>query len=148
VTLAVREAVAGDAPAIHELLTALGRPAARPPSPRQRAVLTEHVAAPGCTLLVAERRGAVVGFACLWIRSRLGWDTPEAWIPDLAVAEDARRTGVARELLAACEHLAVTAGCHLLRLECGHHRTAAHALYRDLGFDDAGTSYQLHPGGA
>lgn len=139
----VREATLEDAPAIHRLLTEMGRPAATPPSATQEAVVRAHIADRDCQVLVAELDGGTAGFACLWIRLRLGWETPEAWIPDLVVAPQARRMGVARALLDACRARAVAGGCHLLRLECGHHRTAAHALYRAAGFRDGGVSYQF-----
>ncbi len=139
----VRPAGPGDAPAIFALMGALGRPAADPPSPAQRAVLERHLADPACTLLVAERAGRVVGAMSLWFRDRLNHPTPEAWIPDLVVERGARRGGVATALLDAAEARARERGCHLLRLESGHARSEAHALYAARGFTDGGVSYLL-----
>ncbi len=139
----VREAGAADAAAIFALMAVLGRPAADPPSPAQRAVLERHLADPACVLLVAERAGAVVGAMSLWFRDRLNHPTPEAWIPDLVVDPAARRGGVASALLAEAERRARERGCHLLRLESGHARAEAHALYAARGFHDGGVSYLL-----
>lgn len=139
----VREATAADATAVFALMAVLGRPPADPPSPAQRAALDRHLADPGCALLVAEADGRVVGAMSLWFRDRLNHGTPEAWIPDLVVDPGARRRGVAAALLDAAESRARERGCHLLRLESGHGRTEAHALYRARGWTDAGVSYQL-----
>lgn len=139
----VREAGPGDAPAIFALMATLGRPPADPPSPAQRAVLARHLADPACLVLVAEREGRVVGAMSLWFRDRLNHPTPEAWIPDLVVDPAARRGGVASALLDAAEARARERGCHLLRLESGHARAEAHALYAARGFTDGGVSYLL-----
>ncbi len=139
----VREAGPGDAAAVFGLLEALGRPAADPPSEAQRAVLARHLDDPRCRILVAELDGLVVGLLSLWFRDRLNHPTPEAWIPDLVVLPDARRRGVASALLDGARREAVARGCHLLRLESGHQRDEAHALYRAFGFADGGVSYRL-----
>ena len=139
----VREAGPGDAAAVFALLEVLGRPAADPPSPAQRAVFDRHLDDPRRHVLIAEVDGRVVGALSLWFRDRLNHPTPEAWIPDLVVLPEARRRGVASALLDAARRLALARGCHLLRLESGHQRDEAHALYRALGFVDGGVSYQL-----
>lgn len=144
----LRAAQAADAPAIHALLRVLGRPASDPPTPAQEAVLADHLGAEGCRIVVVGPPGEVDGFACLWIRARLGWETPEAWIADLVVRPGARRGGHARALVSECARLAREAGCHVLRLECGHQRGEAHALYAATGFRDLGVSYQRVLAGA
>lgn len=139
----IRAAGPQDAPALFALLEVLGRPAADPPSPAQRAVLDRHLSDPRCRILVAEVDGRVEGALSLWFRDRLNQPRPEAWIPDLVVAARARRRGVASALLDAARAEARAAGCDQLRLESGHRRDEAHALYRALGFLDGGVSYRL-----
>ena len=139
----VREATAADATAVFALMASLGRPRADPPSASQRAAFDRHLADPACAILVAEVDGRVVGALSLWFRDRLNHGTPEAWIPDLVVDAGARRRGAASALLGAAEARARARGCHQLRLESGHERTEAHALYRARGWIDGGVSYRL-----
>jgi ribosomal protein S18 acetylase RimI-like enzyme len=92
---------------------------------------------------VAEIDGEVVGAASFWIRPRLNWTTPEAWIPDLIVSATQRRRGAARRLLDACAAEARARGCHVLRLESGPQRAAAHRLYESYGFRHFARAYEL-----
>lgn len=99
-------------------------------------------------VLVARVDGAPCGVAALIRLPRLGHATPEARLLDLYVDEHARRRGVAEALVEESRAWAVAAGCHVLRLECGHAREAAHRLYARLGFEHRGRDYQLALGGA
>ena len=139
----VRHARAEDADAVLALLAELGRPAVAPDPAPQRAVLLAHLDHPDGTLFVAEEDGEVVGCASLWIRPRLNWTTPEAWLPDLVVTASRRRRGAARALVDACAAEGRRRGCHALKLESGHERADAHALYEALGFEDFGRAYRL-----
>lgn len=56
-------------------------------------------------------------------------------IHDVFVAEEARGTGVARRLMAACEAHARARGCGKITLEVNADNLGARALYRSLGFD-------------
>lgn len=141
--MSVRLAVPEDADAVLALLAGLGRPpVARDPA-GQRAVFTAHVADPAARVFLAEDEGTPVGVASLWIRPRLNWTTPEAWLPDLYVDPAARRRGHARALLDACADEARGHGCHRLILESGHERAEAHRLYESYGFVHYARSYAL-----
>jgi GNAT superfamily N-acetyltransferase len=125
------------------MVALLGRPpVADDPEPQLRAYL-EVLGAPGSHVLIAELDGAPAGVAAVLIRARLNWASPEAWLSDLYVAEPARGRGVGRALVGECARLARGAGCHLLRLEAGHDRVEAHAMYESLGFRHSGRDYQL-----
>ena len=54
----------------------------------------------------------------------------------LAVAPNARRRGVGLALMEAAEALAREQGCFRVEVTCRSDRHAAHALYRDLGFEE------------
>jgi GNAT superfamily N-acetyltransferase len=125
------------------LLAELGRPAVAGDPGEQHEVFLDHLTADDCAVFLAEHLGAVAGVASLWLRPRLNWTTPEAWVPDLYVTERHRRRGLARGLLDACVHEARRRGCHRLTLESGHERDAAHRLYERYGFTHSGRAYSL-----
>jgi GNAT superfamily N-acetyltransferase len=124
-------------------LAELGRPEAlgtdREPSLRQ--VFDRYLSRPDVVALVAEVDGAVVGFVDLEFRTRLNFDAPQAWIPDLVVAEAERSRGAGRALLARAEELARERGCWGISLESATWRTRAHAFYLREGWKDTGKSF-------
>jgi ribosomal protein S18 acetylase RimI-like enzyme len=139
----VRRATPRDADDVLGLLAELGRPAVAADAAPQRDVFLAHLAADEAAVFVAEEGGQVGGVVSFWIRPRLNWTTPEAWVPDLYVAERFRRRGLARALLDACTGAARRHSCHRLVLESGHHRAEAHALYERYGFTHTGRQYEL-----
>ena len=141
--MSIRLAGPEDADDVLALLAALGRPAVAEDASGQRDVFAAHLAEPAARVFLAEDGGRVVGVASLWIRPRLNWTTPEAWLPDLYVDPAARRRGHARALLQACADEARAHGCHRLILESGHQRAEAHRLYESFGFEHYARSYQL-----
>ena len=74
----------------------------------------------------------------------------EAEILSLGVAPEARRKGLARGLVMAAAEHAFAHGAHRLFLEVNVNNTAACALYRQLGFAEAGRrkGYYAEAGGA
>jgi GNAT superfamily N-acetyltransferase len=106
-------------------------------------VVSRWIADTDRAVLLAEVDGVPVGLVSLWIRERLGWVAPEAWVGDLVVSAPGRRRGVARALVDACAELARVHGCRQLWLECGFDRADAHAFYASAGFTAAGYDYRL-----
>jgi ribosomal protein S18 acetylase RimI-like enzyme len=139
----VRRAIPRDADDVLRLLAELGRPAVADDPRLQREVFLDHLVADDVAVFVADEYGRLAGVASLWIRPRLNWATPEAWVPDLYVAEPFRRRGLAQALLDACVREARRRGCHRLVLESGHEREAAHRLYERYGFVHRGRAYGL-----
>jgi ribosomal protein S18 acetylase RimI-like enzyme len=139
----VRRAEADDADSVLALMEELGRPAVGADPQAQRDVLLEHLGRDDAAIFVAEIDSQVVGAASFWIRPRLNWTSPEAWIPDLIVSATHRRRGAARRLLDACTAEARARGCHVLRLESGPQRAAAHRLYENYGFRHFARAYEL-----
>jgi ribosomal protein S18 acetylase RimI-like enzyme len=140
--VSVRRAEPGDAEAVIALMDGLGRPAVAD-GDEQAAVFRAHLDHPDAEIFVAELDGAIAGAVSLWVRPRLNWTTPEAWIPDLYVDPAFRRRGAARALLDACVAAARERGCHRLVLESGHERAEAHQLYESYGFIHSGRFYGL-----
>ena len=115
----IREARASDWPAVAALLAELGRPDVRghDDEDEHRRAFEAYLERPDAVAFVAEEDGRVVGFVDLEFRQRLNFRTPQAWIPDLVVAEHSRSRGAGAALLAAAEQLARERGCFALSLE-------------------------------
>ncbi|MBS1893708.1 MAG: GNAT family N-acetyltransferase [Actinobacteria bacterium] len=141
-TANVRTAHAGDLETVLALLAELGRPCSEPDDEHRRQA-AEVLGRDDTEVLIAELDGEAAGLACLMVMPRLGHRTTEARLLDLIVTEEGRSKGVGSALVAAVAARAGDAGCHLLRLECGHRRVEAHRWYERLGFEDRGLDWQL-----
>jgi ribosomal protein S18 acetylase RimI-like enzyme len=125
------------------LLAQLGRPLSGDDPEPQRQVFLDHLAFDDAAVFVAEDEGAVIGFASLWIRPRLGRTRPEGWLAELCVDPTRRRRGAARSLLDACVREARRRGCQRLVLESALERDDAHAFYTAYGFNHTAHRYEL-----
>ncbi len=140
----VRAAEPADFEAVTALLELLGRARVTDATRDEcRALFELQLADPQADhLLVDEGAAGPLGFCSLHYRPRLNFATPEAWVPDLIVAEEARGRGAGLALLEEAERRARARGCHRLTLESGHEREAAHRLYLRFGMDDSGKFFQ------
>jgi GNAT superfamily N-acetyltransferase len=139
----VREARADDWPAVAALLAELGRPDVRgqPDEGEHRDTYETYLARPDATAFVALEDGAVIGFIDVELRQRLNFGSPQAWVPDLVVTEEARSRGAGRALLAAAEKLAEEHGCFSLALESALWRERAHAFYEREGMKHVSAAF-------
>lgn len=139
----VRDATAEDWPAVAALLAELGRPDVRGGDDEREheRAFAAYLERAGTVALVADDGGEIVGFVDLELRQRLNFLTPQAWIPDLVVAERARGRGVGRALLDEAERWARAAGCWGMTLESASWRTGSHAFYERVGWTDSGKSF-------
>jgi GNAT superfamily N-acetyltransferase len=140
----VRTADEADFEAATALLELLGRARVTDATREEcRALFERQLVDPDADhLLVEDGEASPLGFCSLHYRRRLNFTTPEAWVPDLIVAEEARGRGAGLALLEEAERRARARGCHRLTLESGHERDAAHRLYLRFGMEDAGTFFQ------
>jgi ribosomal protein S18 acetylase RimI-like enzyme len=133
-----------DFAATTRLLAELGRPA---PSderlPALRRTYAQHVARPDTGSLLALLDGAAVGFCSLEFREPFFTLRPQAWIPDLIVADQARGRRIGAALLDSAFAAAASAGAYSVVLESGAQRTVAHRLYRAAGMSDVGSFWTL-----
>jgi GNAT superfamily N-acetyltransferase len=135
----IRAARRDDFEAVTRLLEDLGRPQVPPATEEDcRAVYEAQIVGANTHHIVAEDGSGVIGFASLHFRSRLNHPTEDAWIPDLIVAQGARRQGVGRALLEEAERRARERGCHGMTLESGYRRAEAHHMYRQFHMRDDG----------
>ncbi|HEV7845357.1 MAG TPA: GNAT family N-acetyltransferase [Thermoleophilaceae bacterium] len=140
----IRAARRDDFEAVTRLLEDLGggRPTVPPEKEEAcRAVFEAQIFDPSAHHIVAEGPSGIVAFLSLHFRTRLNWPSEEAWVPDLIVAESARRQGIGRALLEEAEARARDRGCHGLQLESAYHRAEAHYMYRQFGMRDDGKAF-------
>ena len=140
----IRSAEPPDFDQVTDLLERLGRETVTDATrDRCREVYAAQVSDPTADHLVAEDDdGTLVGFCSLHFRKRLNHPTPQAWVPDLFVAEHVRRKGVARALLEHAENRAIERNCWEITLESGYQRAEAHRLYGAFGMRDAGKFFR------
>ena len=133
-----------DFEAVTRLLAELGRPAPTGEKlPALRRTYAEHVRRPATGSLLAHLDGEPVGFLSLELRQPFFTTAPQAWIPDLIVAEAARGRDIGAALLDAAFAEAAARGAYAVALESGHQRAVAHRLYAAAGMSDVGSFFTL-----
>jgi len=135
----VRPAALADFAAVSSLLAPLGRPELTEETTDVLQLSYAHYLDRADTApLVAELAGGVRGFLSLEFRQRLNRIQPQAWIPDLIVAEPYRGLGAGKALLLRAFELARERNCWSVTLESGSQRKIAHELYKTAGMKDVG----------
>ena len=127
----VRAGTVADAVGVAELLSELGYPVA---SDRFGARLERWLADPQRGLFVAAEGPALLGLASMTATPRLENEYAVAQLVALVVTSTARGRGIGRSLVAHVEAWAREAGCDAVVLTTARDRSAAHALYRGLGY--------------
>jgi ribosomal protein S18 acetylase RimI-like enzyme len=133
-----------DFDAVTRLLAELGRPTpSEEKLPALRRTYSRHVERPETASMLALLDGAPAGFISLEFRERFFMSAPQAWIPDLIVAEAARGRRIGAALLDAAFAESLRRGAFAAVLESGHHRSVAHRLYTGAGMTDLGSYLTL-----
>lgn len=94
-----------------------------------RAALTEAIAAEPSTVLVAEHRSELLGFATAYLELNSVRYGSRCWVEDLAVSPDHRSQGVGKALLDSAKDWARERGATHLELDSGLARKEAHRFY-------------------
>lgn len=92
------------------------------------------IASPSAVVLVAARQRSILGAAVLLTRR----GTRIARLYSIAVTRAARGAGVGHALITQMLNRARKLGCVEMRLESRADNLAAHHLFRNLGFEEAG----------
>ncbi|MEO8245560.1 MAG: GNAT family N-acetyltransferase [Chloroflexota bacterium] len=108
-----------------------------------RRVFVAHLRDPANRSRVAVRDGEVVGVCTLVLRHPFFMPRPQAWIPELVVADRARGVRIGSALLDSALATAAEADAYACVLESGPQRAVAHALYAAAGFADLGVFHVL-----
>lgn len=133
--LTLRQGTAGDSEQVErflgEMLTSIGLP--RKPGVAERLRADGFGADPAFTIVMAELVGRPAGYALFWPT----YDTESAsrggWLSDLYVAPEARRHGVALQLMAETARRTAARGGRYLVWLVHAHNTGARAFYRRIG---------------
>jgi GNAT superfamily N-acetyltransferase len=96
---------------------------------RAEEALAEAIEGETSTVLVAERRGELLGFATVYLDLTSVRFGLRCWVEDLAVGPEHRSHGVGRALLDAAKQWARERGATHLELDSGEARTEAHRFY-------------------
>jgi ribosomal protein S18 acetylase RimI-like enzyme len=135
----VREANVEDAARIHDLACELAETVGDTPPTEEatRARLEELLDEPRARILVAENEVGIIGGASFWIKPDLAHGDTVVEVPMLVVAEDHRRSGVGRLLMAEVRNVASDNGASQIELVATRANVTAREFYRSLGFVEA-----------
>jgi len=135
-----RPVTADDAEVVARFLTHLGHPTDAADVPSR---LGEVAAEGGGAFLHVDQSGRALGFFSVARHSVLHAPGPIGLITSLVVAEDARRLGVGRAMVAAAQEWARDAGCVRLLVTSGEHRPDAHSFYPACGMAYSGRRFSV-----
>ena len=130
----IRPATRADAIAVNELLGQLGYPQDGADATADR--IQVWADDPALAAYVAESAGDVLGLVAVHVAPFFQRDGSWARIVALVVSTQARRQGIATQLMAAAESFAITQGSVRLDLNSANHRRDAHAFYQHHGYAD------------
>ncbi len=126
-----------DVPELHDLLTlfadAFGEPETYNASRPNDSYLQNLLANDSCIVLTARRHDLVIGGLVAYELPKVEQKRSEIYIYDLAVAESARRQGVATALIDALKRIAANRGAWVIFVQADRGDEAAISLYTKLG---------------
>lgn len=139
-TLRIRDAVVTDIEEMAQLMTELGYPTTPGDMASRFEILNRH---PDYKTLVAELNGELVGMAGL--HKVLYFELNGAYmrIQAFVVKQTARKIGIGRKLIAACEDWGRQQGIALVVLNSGNReeRIPAHAFYKQVGYEHKSSGF-------
>lgn len=131
----IRSARRGDFPAVLGILSQMHEEASLDEGTSE-AAFCEILESPSRVILAAVDRGAIVATLDLFVMANMTrGGRPWAGIENLVVHAEHRRRGIGKALMEVAVDLAVEQGCYKLQLVSHQRRSAAHDLYRQIGFD-------------
>ncbi len=134
-----REATREDFDAIHALAGELAEIVgdAEPDAKQVYARLEELLDEPRARVIVVDGENGIVGAASIWIKPDLAHGDTVVEVPMLVVSEDARRSGVGRQLIFGVSDIAREHNAGLIELVATRANVDAQDFYRSLGFVEA-----------
>lgn len=100
---------------------------------------------PDRSVLVAERRGQIIGTLDLLVVANLTHDA-QSWaiVDNLVVDPACRRGGVGRALMEEAVDRASRAGCYKIELLSHENGSGAHAFYESVGFANSAQGFRRY----
>ncbi len=98
-----------------------------------RTAIAQAIEDPAAAVLVAERRGELLGLCTAYLDLNSVRFGPRCWVEDLAVSPEHRSQGVGKALLDAAKDWARKRGATHLELDSAETRTDAHRFYEREG---------------
>jgi len=129
--LVIRQAAAGDGPALARLIAQLGYPVTEAEVAARLAAMERE----DRLVLVAQLGGAVVGCLSTSVMRVLHRPAPVGRISMLVVDAAVRGRGIGAELVRAAELALIANGCGLVEVTSNLSRTEAHRFYDQLGYE-------------
>ena len=136
-TIEIREAQAGDAPRLKQLINDLGHPIEEADIVRNLETLTTTDLLP----LVAVEGGGIIGLCGLAATVTVHRDAPVGRVSIMVVDEAHRSRGIGALLVAEAEKRLAERGCVILEVTSNIKRDRAHNFYEKLGYER--TSYRF-----
>lgn len=139
----IRAARPADAPAVVHLIQQLAAEGSET-SPVTEADVCAYLVYPGCSLLVAESDGQVVGLVSTFVRPSLYHAAPAVLADDLIVSADFRGQGIGGALLDEVLRRAEAAGCAEVSVAVMPDNAGALRFYRSHGLTDEAVFLEKH----
>jgi ribosomal protein S18 acetylase RimI-like enzyme len=139
----LRQAGPGDEPGIVALVRELAATGSWQ-TPLTEEFARVYLAAPGCTVLLAEKGGQVCGLLSYNVRPNLFHAGDTALIEELVVREADRGRGVAHALTDAFLQATAARGCVEVSVSTMLDNERARLFYRAHGFDDEALFLERH----
>jgi GNAT superfamily N-acetyltransferase len=140
----IRPCAPEDAPAVSALLGELGYDVSSEAAGKRVRRLNETGLDP---TFIAGEDGQPLGLIALHRCHMIQYAAPVARITALVVHQRARRRGIGRLLIDHASRWAEQRGCELVELTSALNREAAHAFYRELGFEANSLRFRKPLGG-
>jgi ribosomal protein S18 acetylase RimI-like enzyme len=146
VTIAIREAVEADLPAVLALYGQIGDEALLPLDEARR-IFRRFAEYPDYRLFVAEENGTVVGTYALLIMDNLGHMGAKSGVIEDVIVDPAHQgEGIGKAMMAHAVEECRAKDCYKAALSSNLKRDRAHAFYEAIGFERHGYSFRVSSG--
>src|SRR5471030_346946 len=130
----IRDAVAGDAAMVSQLLADLDYPASEAEVAQRIVSMATN---PDSHLLVAEEQGQALGFISLHFIPQIALAGEFCRISYLCVSSHSRGGGIGQQLVNEAERLSLARGCDRMEVHSHTRRVRAHQFYERAGYEDS-----------